>query len=99
MKTLTYEVPDELYQAFEQIAERDGRPVHAVALEWLAKEAARGKPPLSEAERRAARQRLLRHAGCVNSGDPRSADNDRIDTDLAREYGRTHDNEEQEGEP
>ena len=99
MKTLTFEVPDELYEAFEQIAKRDGRPVDAVALEWLAKEAARRKPPLSETERRAARQRLLRHAGCVNSGDPRSADNDRIDADLAREYGRTHDEGEHEGEP
>lgn len=94
MKTLTYEVPDELYQAFEQIAERDGRSVDAVALEWLAKEASRPKPPLSEAERRAARQRLLRHAGAANSGDPHSADNDRIDEDLAREYANTHDEEE-----
>lgn len=28
-----------------------------------------------------------RHFGSVHSGDPRSADNDRIDADLAREYG------------
>jgi hypothetical protein len=26
----------------------------------------------------------------VSSGDPRSADSDRIDADLAREYGSTH---------
>ena len=28
--------------------------------------------------------------GAWDSGDPRSADNDRIDTDLAREYGSAH---------
>lgn len=28
-------------------------------------------------------------AGAVDSGDPRSSDNDRIDADLAREYGST----------
>jgi hypothetical protein len=98
VKTLTFDVPDELYEAFEQIAKRDGRTVDAVALEWLAREAAQRKPPLSEAERRVARQRLLSHAGCVNSGDPHSGDNERIDADLAREYGRTHDEEEHEGE-
>ena len=27
----------------------------------------------------------------VNSGDPRGSDNERIDEDLAREYGDTHD--------
>jgi len=94
MKTLTYEVPDELYQAFEQIAERDGRPVDAVALEWLAKEASRLKPKLSEEERRAARKELLEFAGAANTGDPHSCDNERIDADLAREYGSTHDEDE-----
>ena len=94
MKTLTYEVPDELYQAFEQIAERDGRSVDAVALEWLAKEASRPKPKLSEEERRAARKELLEFAGAANTGDPHSCDNERIDADLAREYASTHEEED-----
>jgi hypothetical protein len=34
--------------------------------------------------------RWRRFAGSVQSGDPHSADNDRIDADLAREYGATH---------
>src|SRR5262245_60477699 len=41
---------------------------------------------LREEEREAARQRLYRHLGAVESGDADSADNDRIDEDLAREY-------------
>ena len=30
-------------------------------------------------------------AGCVNSGDPNSADNERIDADLARAYASMND--------
>lgn len=49
--------------------------------------------PLSDEEKRLAEERLLRHVGAVNSGNPRSADNEQIDADLAREYGATHDDE------
>lgn len=45
---------------------------------------------LSAAERRRADARLLKYFGSINSGDPRSADNDKIDRDLAREYSSTH---------
>jgi hypothetical protein len=38
------------------------------------------------AAREAASARLEHHAGAINTGDPRSADNDAIDADLAREY-------------
>jgi hypothetical protein len=43
---------------------------------------------LSEGEREEALAKLLRYAGAVSSGNPRSADNEQIDADLAREYGR-----------
>lgn len=33
-------------------------------------------------------RRFRRFFGCVNSGDPHASDNERIDADLAREYGR-----------
>ena len=39
-------------------------------------------------ERQAPLADITQFFGTVNSGDPRSADNDRIDADLAREYGR-----------
>jgi hypothetical protein len=92
-KTLTYEIPDELYAACEQIAARTGRTTEAVVLEYLAKHAPKPRPQLSEEELRAARAQLLSHAGAVNSGDPHSADNERIDADLAREYGSSHEEE------
>ena len=93
MKTLTFEVPDELLEAFEQMAAKYGRSVEAIALECLAKHAPKPRSELTAEERRAARERLRRHMGAVNSGDPHSADNERIDADLAREYGSTHEEE------
>jgi hypothetical protein len=43
---------------------------------------------LTEQEAQEARERFERHFGTVSFG---SADNEQIDADLAREYGRTHD--------
>jgi hypothetical protein len=93
MKTLTFEVPDELYEAFEEVAAKDGRSVEAVALEWLAKHEPKPRPKLTDEESRAAWERLMRHAGSFESGDPHSADNERIDADLAREYADNHEDE------
>ena len=93
MKTLTVDVPDELYQALEQTAANGGRTVEAVALEWLGRHGAEPRPTLTEEESRAAWDRLLRHAGAFESGDPHSADNERIDADLAREYADNHEDE------
>jgi hypothetical protein len=46
------------------------------------------RQPLSKDQRKVALDDLLRHAGAVSSGNHRSADNERIDADLAREYGK-----------
>ncbi len=51
------------------------------------------KREMSEAEARLAEERFARLIGSVKSGNPRSADNEQIDEDLAREYGATHDDE------
>lgn len=85
-KTLTFEVPDELYEAFEQVAAKRGITTEAVALEWMARRAASQPPPLTDEQRREAMEKLMRHAGAVNSNNTRSADNEQIDADLAREY-------------
>ena len=44
-----------------------------------------------EQENQLAEERFARHFGAVNSGDRNSADNEKIDADLAKEYGATHD--------
>ena len=87
-KTLTFEIPEEIYGVCEQIAARDGKTTEAVVLDYLAQQAPKRK--FSEEELRAAREELMSFAGAADSGDPRSADNERIDEDLAREYASSH---------
>jgi len=48
------------------------------------------QPALSEKERRAALEKLERYIGAACSGDAHSADNERIDSNLAQEYSSTH---------
>lgn len=90
MKTVTLQVPDEVFEVCQQMAVKYGRTVEECVMEFLLKYGPKPRPKLTEEESRAAWERLLRHAGAVNSGDPNSADNDRIDADLVREYGSTH---------
>jgi hypothetical protein len=93
MKTLTFQVSDEVYEACQQIAAKSGRTDEEVMLEWLAKRAEKKRPKLTEEENRAAWQRLQQHMGAENLGYPTGADNESIDADLAREYGSTHEEE------
>jgi hypothetical protein len=46
------------------------------------------RTPLGARERREAMNELLLYAGAVSSGNPHAADNEGIDADLAREYGK-----------
>lgn len=43
---------------------------------------------LSDEEHRRALENLMKHAGAVQSGNPNGGDNEQIDADLAREYGK-----------
>lgn len=45
-------------------------------------------PPLNAKQRARALRELMEHAGAVASGNPRAADNEQIDADLAAEYGK-----------
>jgi hypothetical protein len=90
MKTLTLQIADELYDVFERTAAEEGRTLEEVAIEWLAQNRGKSRPSLTPEQRRATRELLRCHMGAVASGDPHSADNERIDADLAREYGSTH---------
>lgn len=89
-KTVSFEIPDEIYELLQTVASQMGRSTEEVALEWLACLAPKPRPQLTVEEREAAEQRFRRHCGAVDSGNPRSADNEQIDADLAREYGNTH---------
>lgn len=90
MKTLTLQVPDEVYAACERIAARTGRAVEQCVMEFLLKYGPRQEPAWSEEQRRQVMERLERYLGAGYGGDPCSADNERIDADLAREYMSPH---------
>jgi hypothetical protein len=90
MVTLTLEIPDEVYAVCEREAAQTGRTVEQCVMEFLLKHAPRPAPALTDEQRRQAQERLERYLGAGRSGDPRSADNERLDADLVREYLSSH---------
>ncbi|MBC8232243.1 hypothetical protein H8E77_22080 [bacterium] len=88
---LILELPDELYKPLVNAAAAAGQPLDEWILARLRPLAQRRE--LNERDREAAMAELMAFAGCVNSGDPNAADNERIDADLARAYGNTHEEE------
>ena len=92
MKTMTLELPDEVYEEVLRTARESQVPPTQIAAARVAMllPPRKPRPVLTPEEYEAARQRLLRHAGAVNSGEPDSANNERIDADLAREYASDH---------
>jgi hypothetical protein len=88
MKTVSFQVSDEVYEGCRRMAAKCGKTVEECVLDFLVNHGPKPRPKLTKDESQAAWKRLRRHFGAVNSGDPDSADNDRIDADLAREYGR-----------
>jgi len=82
---LTVTVPEEVYRPLADEALKQGRtPEEEASLRLqrsLPSRKAKGKGDITK------------FFGIFDSGDPHSADNDRIDADLAREYGSNHEDE------
>jgi len=91
-RQLTLELPDDLYEPLAKSAEAVGQTLGEWVIARLRPLAQR--PVLSKKEKEAAMAELMAFAGCVNSGEENAADNERIDADLAREYGNTHEEKE-----
>ncbi|OGG46246.1 MAG: hypothetical protein A3F84_23750 [Candidatus Handelsmanbacteria bacterium RIFCSPLOWO2_12_FULL_64_10] len=85
--TMTLELPDEVYRVIQRTATMLDKTMEELVTEWLARYAPRPRPQLTAEERQAARERFEQLIGAWDSGDSNSADNERIDADLAREYG------------
>jgi hypothetical protein len=83
--TFTCELEEETLRALEEKATAEGRSIGEVAADHLSRQLLNSVPTSERSEARAAA--FERHIGAWDSGDPASADNDRIDADLAREYG------------
>lgn len=95
MKTVTVNVPDEVYEVCKKMAEKEGRTVESCVMEFMAKYGPKPRPKLTEEESKAAWERLERHMGSQNTGHATGADNESIDADLAKEYGNTHEFEQE----
>lgn len=76
MKTITINLPDNLYENLQQRAARTGRTAKTMLLTWISREI---RPA-----RRNTSSRFESHFGSWNSRNPKSANNDRIDADLQR---------------
>ncbi len=87
---LTITLPDALFQPLVEAALRAGRTPENFILEKVAQmipAPETGAEPEKKAD-------ITQFFGMWSSGDPNSCDNERIDADLAREYGRGLDGDE-----
>lgn len=79
-RTLTLQVPDELYQAIARDAQASGRTTEDLAAEWLARTSDSASSEQVSAAQSAqsekARGRVRGHFGVWDSGDERSANID-----------------------
>ena len=91
--TISCRLPEELYHVLERNAAAQRRPVDDVIVEYLARHTTAPRPA-SAAARKARKRRLRKYMGICKVVDQHAADNDRIDTELAKEYGRGLDGEE-----
>ena len=91
-KTITLEIPDEVFSNYQKIAERKGKTTENIVLEFVLNNAPRAEKSDDE-NARLAEERFARHFGAINSGDSRSADNEKIDGDLIRAYENARDDE------
>ena len=85
-RTLTFEISDDLFAVFEDMAKRTGITAETYALRWLERTSSARPMHLTIEDRRAGLARLLRHAGSIETGDPSSGDNEKIDSDLDKHY-------------
>ncbi len=87
-KTLVLEIPDEVFNNFQKQAKSRGETAEKFVLEMVLKNSPKTNGNLTQQEKDEALKELMKFAGAVNSGNPRSADNEQIDADLAKEYGK-----------
>jgi hypothetical protein len=84
---LTLELPDEVFQPLAEAAQHAGQSLEQWATDQLRSRAASSRKQAADLAR------ILIHAGAVDLGQPSGADNEKVDADLAREYGASHEAE------
>lgn len=84
---LTITLPDEVFLPLVETALSQGHTPEEVVVEQV-----RAATPVNGTRKKTGD--ITRFFGMWDSGDPHSADNERIDADLARDYGRGLDGDE-----
>jgi hypothetical protein len=84
--TVTYDLPEEVCLVLEQKAASEKRRWEDVVAEHVAK-CRPGRRALTPEEIRREIAAFEQDFGTLDSGDPNFSDNERIDADLAKEYG------------
>lgn len=87
-KTLILEIPDEIFETVQDAAAQSGASAEKFVVEIVVQKFAPQIERLKTAKPPTGGIRELFGKG--HSGDARAADNEKIDTDLAGEYGATH---------
>lgn len=85
--SVTVKIPEEVYTVLLERALAAGRSVEDLVAEWVAQRAKPREPEVTAEELEARKQWLAKY-GSLNPNDPNASDNERIDADLAKEYGR-----------
>jgi hypothetical protein len=93
---LTIEISDRAFESLAREAQTSGISPALVASTELERRFSNGTALETNADgsfhRKPAMGELRALFGCVNVPDPKGADNELIDADLAKEYGSTHEN-------
>lgn len=84
MRQITLSIPDEVYEACEQIAKHTGRPVELCVMEFLTRHSLYTKPEPTEEQIREAMEMIRPYIGVIDTGNPNSGDNEAIDADLVK---------------
>jgi hypothetical protein len=84
-KSMTLDVPDDVYDRLCKSARSAGQPVEQLATALLSKSA--GAISVSR-EKTGTLEDLMHFAGAADGGDPDGSDNDKIDRDLLKDYER-----------
>ncbi len=67
MRQITLSIPDEVYEACEQIAKRTGRPVELCVMEFLTRHSPYTKPEPSEEQIREAMEMIRPYIGVIDT--------------------------------
>ena len=87
-KTIILEISDEVYSSVQKRVKQRGSSTEIFVIESIVKNLSGSNDKMNLRNREDALENLMRFAGAVNSGNADSADNDKIDADLAVEYGK-----------